>query len=245
LPSPGPALDLPATIGRASLRQAGEGRTLALAPDDLRWAIPRVPPPVDRCLLLDASASMAGGRWRAAAALADGLLRRGAGRVAAAAFQGRGGTVLCGFTRSRQRLRDALAHVRHGGLTPLAAGLLLGLELAREGQRSDRGRRRRVQIILLTDAEPTSGFWSCDSLADALRAAGQYREARVALLCCGVAANERVLSGLARASGGRCHLLADFSAGALRVFSRQLGGRIYPQPAEGRADTGGPGARPG
>jgi magnesium chelatase subunit D len=153
--------------------------------------------------------------------------------------------VLSGFTRSRRRLRNVLSGVRRGGLTPLAAGLLLGLEVAREGRERRDRRDRRVQVILLTDAEPTSGFWSCDSLGDALRAAAQYRQARVPLVCCGVAANERVLAGLARASGGRFHLLADFSAESVGALSRQLRGRICPGPAEARPETAGRDAREG
>lgn len=220
-------LELPATVGRAALRLArtqvtggGPGRGLAFAKDDLVWQELHRRLPADCCLLLDASASMGGRRGETVSAMADYLLRNSRGRVALVTFRGTEGRVLAGFTRSRRTLREALQGLRRGGLTPLAAGLYTGYRLVRERQ------PRRVQVVLVTDGEPTKGLWSFDSVADALRVAGLYRESRIPLACCGIAANEVLLGRIAEAGGGQFHLLRDFSAPALLTVTRRLLGRI-------------------
>ncbi|HHW15527.1 MAG TPA: VWA domain-containing protein [Firmicutes bacterium] len=223
--------DLPATVREASLSAPATGRFI-IRPEHLRWSAPPAPLRIDRCLLLDASASMAGERAEACARMAEFLLRNGGGRMAVVAFQGQQGRVLAGFTRSRSRLRQALAGLRRSGLTPLASGLALGLKLVREGRASP------VQVILLTDGEPTKALWTSDSVADAFRAAALYRKWRVPLICCGLSGNERVLAGLARESGGSFYVLRDFSAPSLLAVSRRLLGRISAGAAEPVSRTG-------
>lgn len=230
------SLDLPATVALAALRTGVE--RLAVTPADLRWTRLTQPAPVDRCLLLDASASMSGERAQACAGMAGFLLRTGRGRMAVVTFRGRRGEVLAGFTRSRRKLQAALASLRLGGLTPLAAGLLLALRVVRAGP------ARRAQVILVTDGEPTRGVWSRNATADAVRAAALFRRAGTPLLCCGLAADERVLASLAKASGGRFYLLRDFSTPSLIALSRRLPGRIYPGPAEGKSQPEGVGKWP-
>lgn len=228
--------DLPATVREACLSDLATGRAVGrpfiIRPENLRWTAPPEPVRVDRCLLLDASASMAGERAAACARMADFLLHNGGGRMAVVAFQGQQGRVLSGFTRSRRQLSRALAGLRRGGLTPLASGLSLGLTLVRESRASP------VQVILLTDGEPTKALWTSDSVADALRAAALYRRRRVPLVCCGLSGNERVLAGLARESGGSFHVLRDFSAPFLLAVSRRLLGRISAGAAEPVSRTG-------
>ncbi|MGE5507772.1 MAG: VWA domain-containing protein [Chitinophagales bacterium] len=209
-------LDLPRTVVEAASRGArtGEGR-FRLAEEDLRFAIQPERDDPDRCLLLDTSASMAGSRARALQQMADFLLRNSRGRVAVVAFSGGTAQVVSGFTRSRRALREAMARLRPSGLTPLAAGLMLSLDLVRSSG-------RHGEVILLTDGEPTRALWSHSSEQDSYRAGEALRRAGVRLVCCGLRANEGFLAELAERGGGRLFVLRDFSSGSLLALSRGL-----------------------
>jgi magnesium chelatase subunit D len=148
--------------------------------------------------------------------MADFLLRNSRGRVAVVAFSGGRAQVAVGFTRSRRALRAALAKLRPSGLTPLAAGLMLSLDLVQKES------GRRGEVILLTDGLPTRALWSHSSEKDSYVAGEALRQAGVRLVCCGLRANEGFLTELAGRGDGRLFVLRDFSSGSLLALSRGL-----------------------
>lgn len=212
-------LDLPATVARSVISgNAGAHKVarLRVTRDDLCFRTVPERVEVDRCLLLDASASMAGARTKAGFAMADFLLRNSRGRLALVAFRGDEAQVLSRFTRSRRQLRRAMRLLRPNGLTPLASGLMLTLQLVTHAH------ARRPQVILVTDGEPTRSLWTRSALADALTAARLLRESGIRLVCCGLAGNEPQLAELSRSGGGRLFVLRDFSEDSLLCVTRHV-----------------------
>jgi len=100
---------------------------------------------LDICLVIDASASMAGARIRAAKYLAQHLLLSTRDRVAVVVFQEREAALCVPFTRSFEEVERGLRRMRPLGLTPLAEGLMEALEYVR-GERA-----RDPLLLLITD----------------------------------------------------------------------------------------------
>jgi magnesium chelatase subunit D len=159
---------------------------------------------------------MAGKRTEACYAMADYFLRHSRGRLALVTFRGDEAKVLSSFTRSRRQLLEELQNLKPTGLTPLASGLLLSLEVV------NRARARRPQVILVTDGEPTRSLWTRNALQDALRAAELFRQSGITLVCCGLAANESTLAEITRRSAGRLYVLRDFSERSLLFVTRRM-----------------------
>ncbi|MFO7173698.1 MAG: VWA domain-containing protein [Bacillota bacterium] len=172
--------------------------------------------PLYLCLLIDASASMAGRRILAAKHLVRHLLTSTRDRIAVVAFQERDVRVHVPFTRDWGRVEEGLARIQPMGLTPMAHGLTGALELIRDS------RVRRPLVLLITDGIPTVPKWGLDPLADALEAARQVARSRVPFGCIGLMPSRRYLEDLARAAGGTLHVVEELDEEALvRIAHRE------------------------
>ncbi|MCG0239590.1 MAG: VWA domain-containing protein [Firmicutes bacterium] len=196
-------------------RNARPGR-LTLERRDLHVYTRAGDQPLYLCLLIDASASMAGRRILAAKHLVRHLLTSTRDRIAVVAFQERDVRVHVPFTRDWGRVEEGLARIQPMGLTPMAHGLTGALELIRDS------RVRRPLVLLITDGIPTVPKWGLDPLADALEAARQVARSRVPFGCIGLMPSRRYLEDLARAAGGTLHVVEELDEEALvRIAHRE------------------------
>lgn len=171
--------------------------------------------PLHICLLIDASASMAGRRILAAKHLARHLLASTRDRVAVIAFQERDVRVYVPFTRDYSQVEDGLSRIQPMGLTPLAHGLTQSLDLIRESL------VRRPLLLLITDGIPTVPKWSIDPLADALEAARQVGRGKIPFGCIGLQPSRRYLEELARQAGGTLHVVEELDEEALVTIAHR------------------------
>lgn len=177
---------------------------------------------LDICLLIDASASMAGRRILAAKHLARHLLVSTRDRIAVIAFQERDVRVYVPFTRSYSAVEDGLARIQPMGLTPLAHGLIRSMELIHSA------RVRRPLLLLITDGIPTVPKWSVDPLADAVEAARQLRAQRIPFTCIGLQPSRRYLEQLVRQAGGTLHVVDELSEESLIRIAHHERQRLAP-----------------
>ena len=203
------------TVVGAARRSCPQGRRLHVTRDDLRLLQRRHVRPVDVCLLLDASASMEGGRMRAAKTLARHLLLTGQDRVAVMAFQERAALLAVPLTRNYAAVERGLGRVTPAGLTPLAEGLraarcYLAVSHA-----------RNPLVLLVTDGIPTVGQTGASPLEDALQEAERLRGSGCVLCCIGLEPNERYLAELAARAGGRLHVVPELRPELLTAVARQ------------------------
>lgn len=161
------------------------------------------------CLLIDASASMAGRRILAAKHLARHLLVSTRDKIAVIAFQERDVRVYVPFTRDYALVEEGLSRIQPMGLTPLAHGLTQSMELIRTS------RVRRPLLLLITDGIPTVPKWSIDPLADALEAARQVKDGRIPFGCIGLQPSRRYLDQLTREAAGTLHVVDELSEESL------------------------------
>lgn len=149
-------IDLIATLRQAApwqrLRRVRTGRKLTVLPSDLR--LRRFEDRTDRVLILavDASGSLAMTRLAEAKGAVERLLAEAyvtRDHVALVAFRGTGAELLLPPTRSLVQAKRRLAGLPGGGGTPLAAGLALALETARQV----RGRGLSPALAVLTDGK--------------------------------------------------------------------------------------------
>ncbi|MGE3619460.1 MAG: AAA family ATPase [Acidimicrobiia bacterium] len=189
--------------------------------DELRTAVRHAPPRRTVVLCVDLSGSM-GARERAEAAsgtvlgLLSGAYER-RDRVALVTFRGEGAQVVLSPTASVEVARHRLDGLVTGGATPLAAGLLAALEVARRA----RGPESEVLLAVLTDGRATG---APDALARALDAAAAVRRSGVAglVLDCETGRSRLGLAGrLAEAMGAR-HVHVE--VGAPGALATALGG---------------------
>ncbi|MBX6349936.1 MAG: VWA domain-containing protein, partial [Clostridia bacterium] len=180
-----------------------------LAPEDLRVVRRERPRPLDLVLLIDASASMAGARMRAAQELALRLLVGSRDRVAIVSFQDRGAALRVALTRNRAALARGVAGVRPCGLTPLAAALEAAVAYLRVAH------ARRPLLVLITDGIPTVSRTAAGPLEDALRAAEQVARARVPFTCVGLEPNKGYLVELAERAGGTLYVVEELEGATL------------------------------
>jgi magnesium chelatase subunit D len=176
--------------------------------------------PLNICLLIDASASMAGRRILAAKHLARHLLVSTRDRIAVIAFQERDVRVFVPFTRDYGQVEDGLSRIQPMGLTPLAHGLTQSMDLIRQS------RVRRPLLLLITDGIPTVPKWSVDPLADALEAARHVGTCRVPFGCIGLQPSRRYLEELVRVAGGTLHVVEELDEEALVTIAHHERTRV-------------------
>jgi Mg-chelatase subunit ChlD len=182
---------------------------IRLARQDIHVHLRSGEQPLNICLLIDASASMAGRRILAAKHLARHLLVSTRDRVAVIAFQERDVKVYVPFTRDWAQVEEGLSRIQPMGLTPLAHGLTQSMDLIRQS------RVRRPLLLLITDGIPTVPKWSVDPLADALEAARCVGAGRVPFGCIGLQPSRRYLEELVRVAGGSLHVVEELDEEAL------------------------------
>ncbi|HLN64639.1 MAG TPA: VWA domain-containing protein, partial [Symbiobacteriaceae bacterium] len=219
---------VPETVRTALVRtrldalHAGQtpGPGLNLSRRDIHVYLRAADQPLNICLLIDASASMAGRRILAAKHLARHLLVSTRDRIAVISFQERDVRVNVPFTRDWSQVEDGLTRIQPMGLTPLAHGLTMSLDLIRQS------RVRRPLLLLITDGIPTVPKWSIDPLADALEAARHVGNGRIPFGCIGLQPSRRYLEELVRVAGGTLHVVEELDEEALVTIAHQERTRI-------------------
>ena len=180
-------------------------KRLSIKKEDLHFYDKKSYIPIDICLLLDASGSMAGEKRQAASFLAQHLLLTGKERVAVVTFQERSARVVAPFTRSQRELTKGLQTINPAGMTPLAHGIMTALELIKNS------RVRNPLLVLITDGIPNAALWTMDAQADALSAAANIPEQKLRFICIGVESNASFMEKLAQAGEGALYLVDDLN----------------------------------
>jgi magnesium chelatase subunit D len=161
--------------------------------------------PIDICLLMDASGSMAGEKRQAASYLAQHLLLTGKERVAVVTFQEHSARVVAPFTRSQSVLNKGLATINPGGLTPMANGIMLALDLIKKS------RVNNPLLVMITDGIPNAPLWTLDAKADAMVAVTHLPAQKVRFICIGVESNASFMEKLSKAGEGALYLVDDLN----------------------------------
>ncbi|MCL4424892.1 MAG: VWA domain-containing protein [Firmicutes bacterium] len=169
----------------------------------------------DICLLLDASASMAGPRLRAAKYLARHLVLSTRERVSVLTFQEKELRVVVPFSRSYARLEEGLRSIQPLGLTPLAVALIGSLEYLQSV------RSRNPLLLLISDGMPTVPKWTVNPIQDALEAAGYLARGRLSFGCIGLQPNRSFLEDLVRRGNGTLYVVNELEKGLLVSIARQ------------------------
>lgn len=182
---------------------------LTIQKEDLHYYEKRHYIPMDVCLLIDASASMAGEKRQAACYLAEHLLLSGREKVAVVTFQEMKAQQAVPFTKNQKTLSRGLKNIRPGGLTPLADGIVTSIELIRAT------RVNNPVLILITDGMPNFPLWSFDAKKDAMEAARKIAEFEVRFICIGVESNKDYLKKLADNGRGKLYIVDDLNRGNL------------------------------
>jgi len=161
--------------------------------------------PIDICLLMDASGSMAGDKRQAASYLAQHLLLTGKERVAVVTFQERSSLVVAPFTRSLSVLNKGLATINPAGMTPMAHGIMTALDLIKKS------RVRNPLLVMITDGIPNAPLWTLDAQADALSAAAKLPDQEIRFICIGMESNASFMEKLSKAGEGALYLVDDLN----------------------------------
>ncbi len=192
------------TVVAAASRQLAENRKrLEVRAGDLHVYRVERHRPVDLCLLVDASASMAGQRLRAARHLVQHLLLGTRDRVSVITFQEREVDIRVPLTRNYSLLDSGLSSIQAYGLTPLAEGPERAVEYL------EQHRRRTALLILITDGIPTVPRKGLNPLEDALKAADRLCQGAVRFVCIGLKPNQTYLRQLAERAGGSLYILEE------------------------------------
>lgn len=219
------------TLRAAACRCASSGQAgvpLLIQEEDIREKVREAPPNRTIVFVVDASGSM-GARKRMIATkgailslLINAYQRRD--RIALVAFRGSKAEVLLPPTSSVQMAEQHLRELPTGGKTPLAHGLLTGLELLKQELR----RCKDVQpfLVLISDGRANIPLEQGDPVADARRIAEMIRSQGIT----GVVIdpeNDFVNLGLARelaqAMGAQYYRLEDLRAeGLVEVLRTRL-----------------------
>lgn len=200
-------LAVPETIKQAKINGFRRGdQRFRLRRQDLHYHDIRTYMPVDICLLMDASGSMAGEKRQAACYLSEHLLLSGKERIAVVTFQERESRVAVPFTRNEIDLRRGLASIKPQGLTPLATGIVTACDLIKHTKNI-----KNPLMVLITDGIPNVALWTMDAVKDAMMAADIIQENRIRFICIGVEANKSFLQKLCDAAHGGLYLVDDLN----------------------------------
>lgn len=161
--------------------------------------------PIDVCLLIDASGSMAGDKRQAACYLAEHLLLTGKEKVAVVTFQERESRIVVPFTRNHKLLSQGLSTIWPAGLTPLADGIMTAVK------HIENSKVRNPLLVLITDGIPNAPLWTVDAKTDALIAAGHIAENNTRFICIGVESNKFYMEKLSDKADGALYLVDDLN----------------------------------
>ncbi len=176
--------------------------------------------PLEICLVIDASASMAGARIKAAKFLAQHLVLSTRDRVAVLVFQEHQCNVHVPFTRSFNRVQEGLRQIRSYGLTPLALALLETLDYLKAS------RARNALLLVITDGIPTVPKWSINPLEDALEAAAMVAERKIRFGCIGLEPNHRYLKELVQRGRGTLYVVEELDKNVLATIAHRERRRV-------------------
>ncbi len=199
-------LAVPETVVQAVKNSFMRGDSrLTIQKEDLHYYQKKTYTPIDVCLLIDASGSMAGDKRQAACYLAEHLLLTGKEKVAVVTFQERSSQVVVPFTRNHNLLRKGLATINPAGLTPMASGIVKAVDLIKNN------RVRNPLLVMITDGVPNTPLWTLDAKSDALEAASFIPEEKIHLVCIGVESNRIFLEKLSNRADGVLYLVDDLN----------------------------------
>ncbi|MGS0744880.1 vWA domain-containing protein [Syntrophomonas erecta subsp. sporosyntropha] len=199
-------LAVPETIVQAKINSFLRGdEYFNIKREDLHYYDKKNYVPVDVCLLIDASGSMAGDKRQAACYLAEHLLLTGKEKVAVVIFQERSSRVVVPFTRNQQILKQGLATISPAGLTPMADGIMTAVKLVKST------RTRNPLMVMITDGIPNTSLWTMDAKVDALKAASHIAENKIRFICIGVESNRFYLEKLADQADGVLYMVDDLN----------------------------------
>jgi len=199
-------LAVPETIIQAKKNSFLRGdQHFTVKKQDLHFYDKKTYVPIDICLLIDASGSMAGDKRQAACFLAEHLLISGKEKVAVVTFQERSSDVVVPFTRNQRVLSRGLSTISPAGLTPMANGIVTAVDLIKNN------RVKNPLLVLITDGIPNTPLWTLDAKADALEAAAHIKENKIRLICIGVESNRNFLEKLADHADGALYLVDDLN----------------------------------
>jgi len=199
-------LAVPQTVIQATKNSYMRGDShLRIKKEDLHYYEKKSYIPIDVCLVVDSSGSMAGDKRQAACFLAEHLLLSGKEKVAVVTFQERNSQVVVPFTKNQRILSKGLSTINPAGLTPMADGIETAVNLIKDN------RVRNPLMVLITDGIPNIPKWTLDALADGLEAASHIAQNRIRFICIGVESNRFYLEKMANQANGVLYLVDDLN----------------------------------
>jgi len=208
-------LALPETVMAAARRAFLNHTPLRLERSDLHLYRRMQRLPLEICLVIDASASMAGARIKAAKFLAKHLVLATRDRVAVLVFQEHQCNVHVPFTRSFNQVQEGLRQIRSYGLTPLAMALVETLDYLKVSKACN------ALLLIITDGIPTVPKWSVNPLEDALEAAAMVAERKIRFGCIGLEPNRRYLKELVQRGRGTLYVVEELDKHVLANIAHQ------------------------
>lgn len=199
-------LDVIETSKKALIRCFEEKSNFHISDKDLVVIKRIVKTRQDICLIIDASASMAGTRLRNAKYLARYLILNTDGHISVLGFQEKEVIPYVPFTRNFNLLEKGLCSISSSGLTPLASALYNGVIHVKKSKSV-----KNPQIILITDGIPTVSLWSSDPMEDAVRAASIVSKNRIGFSCIGLQPNQEYLTKIVNAANGTLFVLEELN----------------------------------
>ncbi len=210
-------VNVPETVRRSMIRSYLEKSSFHVKQKDIVCIRRRPNLYQDICLIIDASASMAGFRLRNAKYLAKHLGLRPHTRISILAFQDKEVNTFVPFTRSYEKLEDGLDKIMATGLTPLA------LALEKGAQYMSKKNLKNPLIILITDGIPTVSLWSSDPINDAVLAASKIFKNKIDFCCIGLQPNKDCLIKVTNAAKGKLYILDELNREVLVEVARRSG----------------------
>ncbi|NVO67923.1 magnesium chelatase subunit D family protein [Methanofollis tationis] len=225
-------LDLVGTVRAAAPHQRRRDRgalALAVEPGDLRQKVRRGSAPVGALFVVDASGSMGTERRMESAKgavlslISDSYIHRD--RVGLVAFRGSGADLVLPMTHALDRAALCLAGIPTGGRTPLAAGLLKGLEVLLSEQRKNPD--LVPLLVLISDCRPNTG--SGGSIREeVVRASALLGERGIRTVVIDTETSSPSIVPLslgfgrtiAEHAGGRYYRISDLTAGGIGAIVR-------------------------
>jgi magnesium chelatase subunit D len=197
-------VDTSATVVSAAQRTVTEKYDMFfIAPEDLRQKLKRKRKKVEICLILDASASMAGQRIKAAKFLVRHLLLSTPDRISVVIFQEQHAQVQVPLTRDFKQVENRLKEIRAYGSTPLAIGIQTCLQHIRDFS------ARNPLVVLITDGVATYSSNTRDPIMEAIDAAKEIKASGYDFTCIGLKPHKNYLSQLAEAAGGSLYVVDE------------------------------------
>lgn len=225
-------LDLVGTVRAAAPHQIGRDRgplALAVETGDLRQKVRRGSAPVGALFVVDASGSMGAERRMESAKgavlslLSDSYIHRD--RVGLVAFRGSGADLVLPMTHALDRAALSLAGIPTGGRTPLAAGLLKGMDVLLSEQRKDPD--LVPLLVLISDCRPNAGLGG-SIREEVMRASALLGERGIRTVVIDTESSSPSIVPLslgfgrtiAEHAGGRYYRISDLTAGEIGAIVR-------------------------